>query len=183
MRCGYRFRRQRRVARGRAGRAGLRPPARLRAPPRRVRWLPVSFFMCPTQAADGAPHRRLAQLLALMLRPPGAVLQHRGIRCRFQPRPQHCLQLGSNTARVARNGLALQRARLALLHHGAFDRIYRDVKAASGFSHGLTLSHRSHQALFQVGRIGSHIPLSYPTCACHCFSQVALMPPKLARRR
>jgi hypothetical protein len=42
------------------------------------------------------------------------------------------------------------------LHHSAFDRIHRDSKAASGFSHGLTVSHRSHQAFFQVGRIGTH---------------------------
>jgi hypothetical protein len=42
----------------------------------------------------------------------------------------------------------LQRAGLALLDHGAFDRGDGDVKAASGFSHGLTVSHRSHQAFF-----------------------------------
>jgi hypothetical protein len=34
------------------------------------------------------------------------------------------------------------------LHHGAFDRGHSNMKAASGFSHGLTLSHRSHQAFF-----------------------------------
>ncbi len=85
------------------------------APPRRARWLPVSFFMRPAQAADGPPHRRFTQLLAVVLRPPGAVLQHRGVGSRLQPRPQRRLQLGSNAARVAGNGLALQRARLALL--------------------------------------------------------------------
>ncbi len=31
-----------------------------------------------------------------------------------------------------------------------------DVKAASGFSHGLTVSHRSYQSFFQVGRIRTH---------------------------
>jgi hypothetical protein len=48
------------------------------------------------------------------------------------------------------------------------------MKATGGFSHGQTVSHRSHQALFQIGRIGTHIPLSYRIYACHCFSQVAL---------
>ena len=66
---------------------------------------------------------------------------------------------GPNAARAAGNGLALQRARLARLHHGAFDRSHGDAKAASGFSHGLTVSHRSHQAFFQVGRIGTHTVL------------------------
>ena len=69
----------------------------------------------------------------------------------------------SNAPRTAGNGLALQRAGLALLHHRAFDRGHGDAKAASGFSHGLTLSHRSHQAFFQVGRIGTHTgPLHNP---------------------
>ena len=84
------------------------------------------------------------------------MLQHGGVGGRLQPRPQRRLLLGSDAARAAGNGLALQRARLALLHHGAFDRSHGDVKAASGFSHGLTVSHRSHQAFFQVGRIGTH---------------------------
>ena len=81
------------------------------------------------------------------------MLEHGGVRSGLQPR---------------------QRARLTLLHHGPFDRIHSNFKTASGFSHGLTLSHRSHQSFFQVGRIGTHISLSYTIYACHCFSQVAL---------
>jgi hypothetical protein len=134
----------------------------------------------PAPAADGAPHRRFTQLLALVLRPPRAVLQHRGVRCRLQPLPQHHLLLESNATRVARNGLTLQRARLALLHDSPFDCGHRHSKAASGFSHGQTLSHRSHQAFFQVGRIRTHISLSHTTCACLCFSQVALSALSLA---
>jgi len=136
--------------------------------------LPVSFVLRPAQAADGPPPRRLAQLLALVLRPPGAVFQHCGVRCRFQPRPQARLLLWPATARAAGNGLARQRARLALLPHGAVDRGHGDVKAASGFSHGQTVSHRSHQSFFQVGRIRTHTWGHSITLACHCFSQVAL---------
>jgi hypothetical protein len=61
------------------------------------------------------------------------------------------------------------------LHHGAFDRGHCHPKAASGFSHGQTVSHRSHQALFQIGRIRTQIRLFYTTYACLCFSQVALI--------
>jgi hypothetical protein len=43
-----------------------------------------------------------------------------------------------------------------LLDDGTFDGRHGDVKAASGYSHGLTVGHRSHQAFFQVGRIRSH---------------------------
>jgi hypothetical protein len=83
-----------------------------------------------------------------MLRPPGTVLEHRGVGSRLQPLAQDRLPLGSNAARAAGNGLALQRARLTLLHDSAFDCGHGNMKAASGFSHGQTVSHRSHQALF-----------------------------------
>src|SRR5262249_25491879 len=137
--------------------------------------LPVSFVVRPAQAADGPPPRRFTQRLALLLRPPGTVLQHRGVGSSLQPRPQHRLPLGSTAARVARNGFALERARLPLLHHGAFDRGHGDVVAASGFSPGQTVSHRSHQAFFPIGRIGTPIRPLYTTCACLCFSLVALV--------
>ncbi|MGO8950009.1 MAG: NAD(P)-dependent alcohol dehydrogenase, partial [Ktedonobacterales bacterium] len=42
------------------------------------------------------------------------------------------------------------------------------------FSHGLTLSHRSYQSFFEVGRIGTHTWDHCITHACRCFSQVAL---------
>jgi hypothetical protein len=54
----------------------------------------------------------------------------------------------TDRAWTTRNGLALQRAGLALLHHGAFDGGHRHSKPARGFSHGLTVGHRAHQAFF-----------------------------------
>ena len=61
-----------------------------------------------------------------------------------------------------------------LLYHGAFDRGHRHTKAARGFSHGLTVSHRSHQAFLEVGRIGSHTVMYSTSHAWLCFLQVAL---------
>jgi len=107
--------------------------------------------MRPAQPAHRPPHRRLAQLLAVLLCPPGAVLQHGGSGGGLQPRPQRGFLLLPDPARTAGNGLALQRARRALLDHGAFDRGHAHAKAARGFSHGLTVGHRAHQAFFQVG--------------------------------
>jgi hypothetical protein len=63
---------------------------------------------------------------------------------------------------------------VALLDHGAFHRGHCYPKAASGSSQGQTVSHRSHQSFFQVGRIGMHTDLPCTTYACCCFSQVAL---------
>ena len=57
----------------------------------------------------------------------------------------------------------------------AFDRGHSHSKAASGYSHGQTVSHRSHQAFFQVGRIGTHTRGTCIIHACPCFSQVALI--------
>ncbi len=130
--------------------------------------------MRPAEAPDGPPHRRFAELLAILSCPPSTVLQHGGIGGRLQPRAQRRLPLGTNPAWTARNGLAFQRAGLARLHHGTFHRGDGDIKAASGFSHGLTRSHRSHQAFFQVDRIGTHTWGLCTTHACLCFSQVAL---------
>jgi hypothetical protein len=113
-------------------------------------------------------------LLPLVLGPPRTVLQHRGIGRRFQPGAQDGLLLRPNAARAPGNRLALQRARLALLYHGAFDRGHRHTKAARGFSHGLTVSHRSHQAFLEVGRIGSHTVMYSTSHAWLCFLQVAL---------
>jgi hypothetical protein len=101
-----------------------------------------------------------------------------GIGCRLRPGAQNRLLVTSNLARAAGNRLALQRANLTQLHHGPFDRGHGHSKAASGFSpclsHGLTRSHRSHQAFFQVGRIGTHAALSCISRACLCLSQSAL---------
>ena len=58
---------------------GDRLPARPPAPPRHARWLPVTFFMRPAEATQRSPHRHFAQLLPLVLRPPGAVLQDRRV--------------------------------------------------------------------------------------------------------
>src|SRR5215467_12828787 len=102
----------------------------VRACSSRTARLPVSFFLRPAQAADGPPDARFAQLLAGVLGPPGAVLQHRGIGGRFQPRPQRRLLLGANAAGTAGNGFTLQRASLAVLHHGTFHGIHAHVKAA-----------------------------------------------------
>ena len=104
--------------------------------------------MRPAESANGAPHRDLTQLLTGVLRPPSAVLQHRRIGGRFQPGAQARLLFALNGARAARNGLALQRARLALLHDSAFDGGHRHSKPARGFSQGLTVGHRAHQAFF-----------------------------------
>jgi hypothetical protein len=68
------------------------------------------------------------------------------------------------------------------LHHGPFDRGHRHPKAASGFSHGLTVGHRSHQTLFQVNRIRTPTPVLCTSRACLCLPQVAVMsPPQRAR--
>jgi hypothetical protein len=61
------------------------------------------------------------------------------------------------------------------LDHGAFDGRYRHIKAASSFSHGQTVSRRSHQAFFQVGRIGTHTALLSITHDCLRLLQVALI--------
>ena len=68
-RCGSRFRRRRPTAQGRARRPTC---ARRRAPPHYAHWLPMIFFMRPAEAMQGAPHADFAQLLPLVLRPPGA---------------------------------------------------------------------------------------------------------------
>jgi hypothetical protein len=59
--------------------------------------------MRPAEAVHGPPHRRRAQVLPLVLGPPGTVLQHRGIRHRFQPRAQERLVLAADRARAARH--------------------------------------------------------------------------------
>jgi len=104
--------------------------------------------MRPAQPVHRSPHRGFAELLAVLLGPPGAVLLQGGIGGRLQPRAQRRLLLPADRTRPARNGLPLQGAGLPLLDHGPFDRGHGNVKAASGFSHGLTVSHRSHQAFF-----------------------------------
>jgi hypothetical protein len=76
------------------------------------------------------------------------VLQHGRIGGRFQSGAQNRLLILADAAWAAGNRLTHERAGLALLHHGAFDGRHRHPKAASGFSQGLTLSHRSHQAFF-----------------------------------
>jgi hypothetical protein len=163
-RCSSHFRRQKPTA---LGRAGPPPHATLCGPPRRARWLPVSFFVRPAQPADRPPHRRLAQLLPLVLGPPRTVLQHRGIGSGLQSRPQRGFLLHTNASWTAGNGLALQRAGLALLYHGAFDGTHGHSKAARGFSHGLTVSHRAHQTFFQVsGRSNRHACLGSPHNPC-----------------
>ena len=121
--------------------------------------------MRPAEAADRPPHGGHAQLLAGPLRPPGAVLLQRGIRRRLQPRQQGRLLVTADRARPARDGLPREGLRLALLDDGTFDGRHGDVKAASGYSHGLTVGHRSHQAFFQVGRIGTHTGLHCTTYA------------------
>jgi hypothetical protein len=105
------------------------------------------------------------------------VLQHRGIGRRLQPGLQDCLLLAAHRARAARNWPTLKRASLALLHHGAFDRGHRYLKAASGFSHGQTVCHRAHQAFFQIRRIATHALLlrTFRAGVCLCFSQVAVV--------
>src|SRR5262249_44828589 len=110
---------------------------------------------------------------------PGAVLQHGGIGRRVEPRAQERLLLAPDRARAARDGPALERAGLALADHGALDRGHRDVAAASGLSHGLTLGHRSHQAFFEGGRIGTHAAPPRTTCAWLRFPEVA---PRVSRR-
>ncbi len=94
-----------------------------------------------------------------MLRPPSAVLQHGRIRRGVESRQQQRLLLAGDGARAAWNRLAFQGPCLALLDDGPFDGGHGHLKAASGFSHGLTVGHRSHQAFFQIGRIGAHAAL------------------------
>jgi tetratricopeptide (TPR) repeat protein len=60
------------------------------------------------------------------------------------------------------------------LDHRPFDGVHRDSKPASGFSHGLTVGHRSHQAFFEVGRIRTHTVLRCISRACLWFAQIAL---------
>jgi hypothetical protein len=79
------------------------------------------------------------------------VLHHGRIWSRFQSGAQQGFLFAPDRAWASRDGLTLQRARLALLHDRAFDGGDRYSKAARGFSHGLTRSHRTHQAFFQVG--------------------------------
>ena len=122
--------------------------------------------MRPAEPVHGPPHGRHTQLLALVLRPPGTVLLDGRIRLCFQPREEDGLLLVGDLTRAARNGLARERARLALLHHSIFDRVHGHLKTASGFSHGQTVSHRSHQAFFEIGRIGTHGGGHCTTHAC-----------------
>ena len=63
------------------------------------------------------------------------------------------IQLGflvvPNPTRAAGHRFALQRAGLALLDPRAIHRGHDHTKPASGFSHGQTVRHRSHQASFR----------------------------------
>jgi hypothetical protein len=104
------------------------------------------------------------------------MLQHGRIGFGLQPGQQDRLLLAADLARATRDRLARERPRLALLHHRAFHRRHGYPKAARGFSHGLTVGHRAHQAFFEIGRIGSHacLPRTFRADVCLCFSQVAL---------
>jgi hypothetical protein len=95
---------------------------------------------------------------------------------RFQPGTQRRVVLTPDRAWAPKDGFALQRAGLALLHDRPFHGRHRDSKPARGFSHGLTLGHRAHQAFFEVGRIGTHTRFPRINRACFRFPQVALMP-------
>ena len=132
--------------------------------------------MRPPEPVHCPPHGGLAQLLALVLGPPGAVLEQRGIRGGLQAGLQDRLLVAPDPAGTARDRLALQRARLPFLDHRPFDGRHRDSKPASGFSHGLTVGHRSHQTFFEVGRIGTHTDLRCISRACLWFAQNALGP-------
>jgi hypothetical protein len=94
----------------------------------------MTFFMRPAEPADRPPHGGFAQVLALVLGPPGAVLEHGGVRLSLEPGAQAGFLLWANAARVARDRLGRERARRTLLHHGAFDRGHRHIKSASDFS-------------------------------------------------
>jgi hypothetical protein len=144
------------------------------ARPRRARWLPASFFMRPAQAAHRPPHRRLAQPLAPVLRPPGALLQHGRIRLRCQPCPQDGLLPWANPPRAAGDRLGRQRPGLLLPHHVPLDRRHTHPKTPGGFSHGPTLGHHPDHALAQVVRIGSHTRPLRSIRALPIFPQVAL---------
>ena len=74
--------------------------------------------MRPAQTVNRSPHRDRAQLLAVALGPPGAVLQDRRIWRRLQPGAQNGFLLATDRAGASRNRLVLQGARLTLLHHG-----------------------------------------------------------------
>ena len=130
----------------------------------------MMFLVGPAEPMQGPPHGGHTQLLALVLRPPGAVFLQRGIRRRLQPRQQGCLLVTADRARPARDGLAREGPRLALMDDGTFDGRHGDIKAASGYSHGLTVGHRSHQAFFQVGRIGTRAIGICTSRACRRFS-------------
>jgi hypothetical protein len=93
---------------------------------------------------------------------------------RFQPGTQRRVVLTPDRAWAPKDGFALQRAGLALLHDRPFHGRHRDSKPARGFSHGLTLGHRAHQAFFEVGRIGTHTRFPRINRACFRFPQVAL---------
>ncbi|GCF10377.1 hypothetical protein KDI_39410 [Dictyobacter arantiisoli] len=62
------------------------------------------------------------------------MLQHGAIRFGLQPRQQNHFLLAANASWVARNRLARQQARRALLHHGTFDGGHGNVETARGFS-------------------------------------------------
>jgi hypothetical protein len=139
----------------------------------------MMFLVGPAEPMQGPPHGGLAQLLALVLGPPGAVLEQRGLGGGFHARLQDHLLVAPDPAGTARDRLALQRARLPLLDHRPFDGGDRHSKAASGFSHGLTVGHRSHQAFFEAGRIRTHTDLRCISRACLWFAQNALVADEL----
>jgi hypothetical protein len=127
------------------------------------------------------PSRRMAghrvasrERRPLVRLPPGAVRQDGGIRGRWEPGAPERLLIHAPVARAAGNRQTRERAGRARLHHRALDGGHGDAPAASGCSQGLTVSHRSHHACFQVGRRGVQTAGHSTTCACLRLLQVAL---------
>ena len=114
------------------------------------------FFLCVQ------PRRRMARHMAISLTACPTCSAH-------QAQCSRTVASGAASSRVRRSascspgscagrqGWACAPAdRLALLYDRPFHGRHGHAKPARGFSHGLTLGHRAHQAFFQVNRIGTH---------------------------
>jgi hypothetical protein len=147
-----------------------------RAASSRTARLPGPFVLRPPAPLQRAPPGRLADLLPLVLRPPRAVFQHRGVRLRLQPRQQESVLLPTDFARAAGDRFALQGSGLLLPHDVALDRRHPHAKAPGGFSQGPTVCHHPDNAFTPVSRIGSHAWLFRIIRALPIFLQLALAP-------
>lgn len=132
------------------------------APLHRARWRSATFFERPASTAQGAGHRRVAQVDPGGCRPRRAVLSQGGIGQRLDLGQQRRLGLPPNAPPPTRSRRGGQRAGFLLSAAPAFDRAFADTKAAGRLSLREPGVDGSQQPLAEVGGVLLHAPTFSP---------------------